>query len=269
VGAQAVAPTAPSSAGFRYGFGFGGSARRHRESRERFLADSGDPREALHMRSIASFIVIGCLALPARAGEASASESNTSGEGGSSEASGGSSDSSEGTSQGSAESSENSKGSSNQESTEETTTESSRETTRSEGGQALSIGTAVLIVGVAVVGAVFAIGSSIGDDEAAAALGDYLRRHHAMVTRDVLLARGPSLDAWCSEIGLARDERERLLQALDGSPEQAALLASLTGDLGADHARAFAAAFVTIAGRVLGEERIAELTARARRGRAA
>jgi hypothetical protein len=190
----------------------------------------------------------------------------------SSKGSGGSNDSSKNSgdsSKNSGDSSQNSgKGSedSTQNSPKNSTKGTSDESTNSKGGAAISIGLALVVVGASVVGGVFASRSSSRRERAhTQALMRFLQRNHALVTRDVVLAEGPLLATWSRDLGLADDQRDRLGAALDGSPEQAALLDALDGPVDEARAQRFAAGFAQVGRRALGDERFRRLVLAAHR----
>jgi hypothetical protein len=144
-----------------------------------------------------------------------------------------------------------------------------QESTNSRGGHIVSVALGALVLGASVVGTVLATRRP-ADRQAATALAAFMRHHHAMLTRDVVLAGGPVLDSWAYDLGLSPSEKIRLRRALEGSSEQGALVDALDGPIDEQRAQRFAAAFFRVAGRALGRARTEALVAQAGgRGRGA
>jgi hypothetical protein len=185
----------------------------------------------------------------------------------SSKGSNGSTDSSKSSGDGSkssGDSSQNSgKGSqdSSQNSPKGSTKGTSDESTNSKGGAAVSVALALVVVGGSVVGGIFASRGTTRREvqRQTQALLRFLQRNHALVTRDVAMAEGPLLASWANNLGLDTRERERLGEALDGSAEQATMLAALDGPMDEASARKFAQGFAQAGRRALGDDRFGAL----------
>jgi hypothetical protein len=148
-------------------------------------------------------------------------------------------------------------GQSTENSPRDSTKGTSDESTKSKGGQAISVALVIVVVGGAIVGGVLTTRATAQPDPRhTQALVRFLRRNHALVTRDVLVGEGPVLASWAQGLGLDPAERERLGRTLAGSPEQAALLHALDGPIDEARARQFAASFTRLARRALGEARV-------------
>lgn len=96
-----------------------------------------------------------------------------------------------------------------------------------------------------------------------ALLIETMQRHHALVTRDVALARGPLIDGWAHELRLAPVDKARLCRALEGSAEQTSMLASLDGAIDEARALRFAGSFYRVAERALGPGRMHTIAGKA------
>jgi hypothetical protein len=135
---------------------------------------------------------------------------------------------------------------------------SSDGSSKNQGAVLVSVALLLVGVGATVVGVVKATGALAQADEPRRLrmLARFLQRHHALVARDVVMGEGPLLAAWSRSLGLSTAEGERLSRSLDGSPEQAELLAALNGSIDKDRARRFAVAFTRVGRRALGDERL-------------
>jgi hypothetical protein len=177
----------------------------------------------------------------------------------SSKGSEGSNDSSKNSGDSSKNSGDSSKrsGDSSERSPENSTRGSTDETSNSKQGQALSVALVLVTVGSAVLGGALVTRATNRQNEQrqVQALVRFLRKHHGMVARDVLLAEGPLLSAWADALGLSPVERDRLTRAMDGSAEQAQLLQALDGPIDAVRARRFAAGFASVSRRAVGPQR--------------
>lgn len=183
----------------------------------------------------------------------------------SSNSSGDSSNSSKGSSDDSGASSKdsgNSTQNSPKNSSDYTTHSSSDWTTNSHGAHVFSIAVAVVLVGATVVG-LAASHKSHQEKQAKVALAAFMRRQHGLLTHDVTMAEGPLLGAWSHDLKLSSTDQRRLEQALEGSPEQGALLEALDGPIDERHAERFAGSFVKLAARALGAERTQAMVGRA------
>ncbi|MBN2494960.1 MAG: hypothetical protein JXR96_10250 [Deltaproteobacteria bacterium] len=156
------------------------------------------------------------------------------------------------------ESSENSSEESSDKSSRQSSEGSSEGSTKSKSdAAAMTVPGALIIVAATVVAGVWlSTETSEWSDAAEDRLGWYLRRHHAMVTCDIVLAGGPVLSDWAAELKLSRAELVRLRRALDGSAEQSEMLRVLDSDLEETDVKKFAACFFSVALRALGEERM-------------
>jgi hypothetical protein len=191
-----------------------------------------------------------------RGSEASGQSSQASG--GSSEQSGKGSEGSGEGSQASGQSSETSSGSSQQ--SEKSSGDSSRGSAA--GGRVLLLGTTVVALGAIAVGVAVAVTKVMAEDQRQARLlRDFMRRHHALLTKDVALGRGPLLEAWTAELSLSPTEKARFLRTLEGSAEQTALLDALDGHIDEVRARRFARGFYRLTERALGPARARQLAA--------
>src|SRR6185437_11896357 len=164
----------------------------------------------------------------------------------SSNSSGDSSNSSKGSSDDSGASSKDSNNStqnSPKNSSDYTTHSSIDWTTNSHGAHVFSIALAVVLVGATVVG-LGASHKSHQDQQAKLALAAFMRKQHGLLTHDVTMAEGPLLVAWSHDLKLSAADRQRLARALDGSPEQGALLEALDGPIDERHAEHFAGSFM-------------------------
>jgi hypothetical protein len=183
----------------------------------------------------------------------------------SSNSSGDSSHSSKGSSDDSGASSKDSNNStqnSPKNSSDYTTHSSSDWTTNSHGAHVLSIAVAVLLVGGTVVG-LAASHKSHQEQQAKLALAAFMRKQHGLLTHDVTMAEGPLLVAWSHDLKLTPADQLRFQRALDGSPEQGALLEALDGSIDEPHAERFAGSFVRLAQRALGSARTRAMVGRA------
>jgi hypothetical protein len=91
---------------------------------------------------------------------------------------------------------------------------------------------------------------------AAQQLERFLKRHHSAITHDVVLAGGPVLESLARELGLDEAEAKRFFVALEGSPEQTAMLESLSGGVDRASAELFASRLCLVVERALGAERL-------------
>ncbi len=181
---------------------------------------------------------------------ASSNSGSSNGSGDSSNSSKSSSDNSHGSSKDSGNSTQNSP----KNSTDYTSNSSSDWTTNSHGAHVFSIALAVVLVGATVVG--IAVSSkSHQQQQARVALAAFMRHQHGLLTHDVTMAEGPLLGAWSHDLKLSATDAERLRRALDGSPEQGALLSALDGPIDERRADRFAGAFMKLAARALGRDR--------------
>ena len=207
-------------------------------------------------------VALWCLVVAPAAARASGQGQSSAGSGDSSKNSNDSSKNSNDSSKGSDNSTQNSPKNSSDWSTNGTTDSS----TKSHGAHVFWAGSAALVLGAAVVvGIIFAV-KATGDSKqnpTATALAAFMRQNHALLTHDVALAGGPLLDVWCRQLALSPAEKRRLAVALDGSPEQGALLAALDGPVDEARARAFSAAFYRTTARALGPARTQALVAHA------
>jgi hypothetical protein len=207
-----------------------------------------------HGRRLLCGLLVGALLVP---GTGLANDSSK-GSGGSTDSSNTSGDSSKNSGDSSGRSGQGSQDSS-ENSPRNSTKGTSDESTNSKGGAAISIGLALVVVGGSVVGGIFASrSSSRRERRQTEALVRFLRRNHALVTRDVVLAEGPLLASWAQSLGLVRGD-DRLNAALDGSREQSELLDALDGPIDEGRARRFAAGFARVSQRALGPERFRTL----------
>jgi hypothetical protein len=176
---------------------------------------------------------------------------------GSNDSSGTSTDSSK-SSTDSSNRSENSTENSPKESTEESSDGSSDGSSQRKGSVLISVALLLVAVGATTVGLVRTSGALAQADEKQKMrqLARFLQRHHALVARDVVMGEGPLLSAWGRALGLQTGERDRLSRCLDGSPEQAELLASLDGRIDESRARRFAVGFTRLGQRALGDHRL-------------
>jgi hypothetical protein len=218
---------------------------------------------------LASYILTGLLigALVGVPGGIARASEGSKGSNDSSKSSTDSSKSSTDSSKSSAGSSDNSKNSTDnspKDSTQWSTDGTSDSTGKHRGAVIISVALLVLAVGASVVGVVREMAAA---EEAPKLkmLARFLQRNHALVTRDLLMGEGPVLRAWTRALGLSAVERERLGQALAGSPEQAQLLAALNGSIDEGRARRFAAGFARVSQRALGPARFRDLALAATR----
>jgi hypothetical protein len=183
----------------------------------------------------------------------------------SSNSSGDSSNSSKGSSDDSGASSKDSNNStqnSPKNSSDYTTHSSSDWTTNSHGAHVLSIAVAVVLVGATVVG-LAASHKSHQEQQAKLALAAFMRKQHGLLTHDVTMAVGPLLVAWSHDLKLNAADQMRFERALDGSPEQGALLEALDGPIDERHAERFAGSFMKLTERALGSARTRAMVGRA------
>jgi hypothetical protein len=225
------------------------------------------PSRAWALRVVLCGGLVLSVPVPASAsGEGGGSDSNSKGSGNSSDGSKDSSNTSDGTSddsRGSSRNSDDSTKNSPKNSTDYTSDGSTDWTTHSRGGQVFSVALAVVAVGGLVVGLVATNRAQNGQQQATAALAGFMRRQHALLTRDIAMAEGPVLDAWAHDLRLTATERRRLRQTLEGSIEQGALLEALDGPIDGSRARQFGAAFLRVTDRALGRQRAKTLVLRA------
>jgi hypothetical protein len=223
-------------------------------------------------RYVLAGVLIGALAGgprgPVFAGEDSSKGSN--GSDNSSNSSGDSSNSSGDSSENSGDSSnrsENSTEASPQESTEGTTDESSDGSSNRRETVLVSVALLLASVGATVVGLVRASDAMAQADQPAKLrqLARFLQRNHALCARDVVVGEGPLLAAWTRALKLTGPERDHLSRVLDGSREQAELLAAIDGRIDEARARRFAVAFTQVGRRALGDARLRALVLAARR----
>ncbi len=126
----------------------------------------------------------------------------------------------------------------------------------------ISIVVTVMIVGGIAIGALLVShsnDSSGGDEQGYADLGKFMRQHHAVLTRDIVLAGGPILDAWCDDLGLSREERTAFATRLEGSPQQTALLEALSGDITREKVQAFSTTYLMLTQTAIGPARVQAL----------
>jgi hypothetical protein len=180
----------------------------------------------------------------------SSNSGSSNGSGDSSNSSKGSSDDSNGSSKDSGNSTQNSP----KNSSDYTSNSSSDWTTNSHGAHVFSIALAVVLVGATVVG-LGVSSKSHQQQQARVALAAFMRHQHGLLTHDVTLAEGPLLVAWSHDLKLSARDEERLRRALDGSPEQGALLSALDGPIDEHKADRFAGAFMKLTARTLGRDR--------------
>lgn len=201
-------------------------------------------------------------------GDSSQNSGNSSqNSGGSSDGSGKSSqDSGEG-SKGTGQSSETSAGTSENtaDSSEGSQSESSQNSSNEASSQLAMVGSVLVVAGASVY-----LGWMVAQALTAAPyqmhsgqMAAYLRENHALVARDVLEGQGVVLDGWYASLGLSAEEQALLRGSLDGSDEQAAMLAALDGVDGLEEAQAFATSFVKLLHRTLGTDRTEALVAAA------
>jgi len=198
-----------------------------------------------------------------QSGSSNTSSSNShsdssNGSGDSSNSSKGSSDNSGASSKDSGNSTQNSP----KNSSDYTTHSSSDWTTNSHGAHVFSIAVAVVLVGATVVG-LAASHKSHQEQHAKTALAAFMRRQHGLLTHDVTMAEGPLLAAWSHDLKLSAADQARLERALEGSPEQGALLEALDGPINERHAEQFAGSFMRLAARALGSDRTKAMVGRA------
>ncbi|MEQ8272646.1 MAG: hypothetical protein RMA76_41270 [Deltaproteobacteria bacterium] len=188
--------------------------------------------------------------------DSQSSENSSDNSDASSEDSDASSQNSEGSSQDSAESSADSRDSSDDssnDSSENSSNDSSNGSSNRQSSKALTVlGAIVVLAGVAAGVALTIADATTGEEE----LASYLERHHPIVVRDVVVARGPILAAWTRELGLSPTEEAAFFDALDGSAEQTAMLNALGGTGRALDPRAFATHFVHALERTIGAARL-------------
>jgi hypothetical protein len=190
----------------------------------------------------------------------SSSNSNSSnGSGDSSKSSKSSSDDSQGSSKDSGNSTQNSP----KNSTDYTSDSSSDWTTNNHGAHVFSIVLAVVIVGATVVGTV--LHKAQQERQAKIALAAFMRRQHGLLTHDVAMAEGPLLAAWSHDLRLSAQDQRRLQRALEGFPEQGALMDALDGPIDDLHAVRFAEAFMKVTARAIGAARTQAMIGRATR----
>lgn len=207
----------------------------------------------------------------ARASDGASSRDSGNSSNGSSDASNGSGDSSRASgdsSNASGDSSNNSDGSSersSEDSSKDSTQQSSDATSKGDGAKVITIAGAIILAGGLVAAGIGFGGTTTRRNQQEIAerrLQHFLRRHHAAVLRDVALARGPLLEGWTHDWGLTAAERSLLLESLDGSKEQVAMLRAM-GRLNEPKAAAgFAADLCAVAERALGENRFRAIAPR-------
>jgi hypothetical protein len=175
-------------------------------------------------------------------------------------------DSSKGSNDSSGTSTDSSKNSTDSSNRSENSTESSPKdssegssdgSSKRKGAVLISVALLLVAVGATTVGLVRTSGALAQADEQQKMrqLARFLQRHHALVARDVVMGEGPLLSAWGRALGLRVGERELLSRCLDGSPEQAELLAALDGSIDEGRARRFAVGFTRLGQRALGDQR--------------
>lgn len=211
------------------------------------------------------------VSMEAREAEASGQSNSGSSTGGSpssngSNSSNGSADSSKSSGDSSRNSGASSKDSNNstQNSPKNSTNSSSDWSTHSQGAHVFSIVLVVVAVGATVVGVMATNATQRRQhQQSATALAEFMRRQHPLLTHDVVMAEGPVLAAWAHDLRLGAEDCTRLRRALEGSPEQGALLEALDGSIDEAAARRFAGAFLRVTTRALGQTRTKALVERA------
>jgi hypothetical protein len=154
--------------------------------------------------------------------------------------------------------SENSTENSPKDSTEESSDGTSDSSDKRKGAVIISVALLLVALGATTIGLLRASGALAQADEQQKMrqLARFLQRHHPLVARDVVMGEGPLLSAWGRALGLGAGERDRLSRLLDGSAEQAELLAALDGRIDEGRARRFAVGFTRLGQRALGDQRM-------------